>query len=85
MEKIIYTIKDELGLHARPAGLLTKMVLAYKAEATILSAAKKADAQRIMAVLGLGIKKGDTITITFEGEDEKVAAQKVRQFLEEVL
>lgn len=85
MEKIVYTINDELGLHARPAGLLVKEITAFKSDASIATAVKAVDAKRIMGVMGLGIKQGDIVTITFNGEDEKDAAQKIKQFMGENL
>ena len=36
-----------------------------------------------MAVMGLGIKQGETITVTVEGEDETVAAEEIAAFLNE--
>ena len=37
----------------------------------------------LMAVMGLGIKQGETITVTVEGEDETVAAEEIAAFLNE--
>ena len=44
---------------------------------------KKADAKRIMAVMSMGIKQGQEITVTVEGEDEETAAAAVETFLKE--
>ena len=37
MKQFQYTIKDELGVHARPAGLLVKLAKQYASAITILS------------------------------------------------
>mgnify|MGYP000989281244 CR=1 FL=1 len=37
----------------------------------------------LMAVMGLGIKQGETITVTVEGEDETVASEEIAAFLNE--
>lgn len=83
MREIKYTITDPLGIHARPAGLIVKMAAGFKSAITLDSGAKKADAKRIMAVMSLGIKQGQEITVTVEGEDEEAAAAAVEAFLKE--
>ena len=83
MKEIKYTITDPLGIHARPAGLIVKMAAGFKSAITLDSGAKKADAKRIMAVMRLGIKQGQEITVTVEGEDEEAAAAAVEAFLKE--
>ena len=63
MKTFQYVIKDELGIHARPAGQLVKLLKEYASTVTITKGEKKAEAIRLMAVMGLGVKKGDTITV----------------------
>ncbi|MFW5668831.1 MAG: HPr family phosphocarrier protein, partial [Acetivibrio ethanolgignens] len=48
MVKFDYVIKDELGLHARPAGLLVKEVKNYKSKITMEKDGKAADASRLI-------------------------------------
>ena len=83
MKQFTYTIKDELGVHARPAGLLVKLAKKYASKVTIEKMAKTCDMRKLMAVMGLGIKQGETITVTVEGEDETVAAEEIAAFLNE--
>jgi phosphocarrier protein len=80
-----YDVKDELGLHARPAGLIVKQVKNYKSKITIEKDGNKVDASRLLAVMGLGVKKGETIIISIEGEDEDIAYNGVFQFVKENL
>ena len=82
MREIKYTITDELGIHARPAGQLVKQASAFKCDIKAASPAKSVDAKRIMGVMGLGVKCGDTIKLTIEGEDEETAAAAMQAFLE---
>lgn len=70
MKQFTYTIKDELGVHARPAGLLVKLAKKYTSKVTIEKDGKACDMRKLMAVMGLGIKQGETITVTVEGDDE---------------
>lgn len=81
METVKYTITDELGIHARPAGLLVKAASAYSCATKIGTQEKMVDAKRIMGVMSLGAKQGHEITLTFEGEDEAAAAAAMETFL----
>ena len=80
MKSFTYTIQDELGIHARPAGLLAKAAAGCKSVVTIDNGVKKADAKRLMAIMSMGVKKGTTVTVTVEGEDEEAACAKIEEF-----
>jgi len=82
MKSFTYTIKDELGIHARPAGMLAKAAAEYKSTVSIDNGTKKADAKRLMAIMSMGVKKGHTVTVTVEGEDEDAAATAMKEFFE---
>ena len=58
MKSFNYTVKDEVGIHARPAGLLVKEVKKYASKVTITKDGKSADASKLMAVMSLGVKCG---------------------------
>ncbi len=47
MKQFEYTIKDEQGIHARPAGMLVKETTAYNCNVTIEKDGKEIDARRI--------------------------------------
>ena len=85
MVEIEHVIKDELGIHARPAGQLVKAVNGFQCSAQIGTQKKMVDAKRIMGVMGLALKFGDTLTMTFDGPDEEEAASKMEAFLKENL
>ncbi len=82
MEKFSYVIKDEIGIHARPAGLLAKEAKKFKSKITLINGEKKAEATKLMAVMGLGIKCGQTVEIEIEGEDETSALEGIKTFFE---
>lgn len=83
MKEFTYTITDPVGIHARPAGMLSKKAGEFKSVITIVKGEKKAETRRLMALMGLGIKCGDTITVQAEGEDEAAAAEAIQTFLAE--
>lgn len=69
------------GIHARPASLLVKEINKFKCKSVIKKGEKTVNAKEILAIMSLGIKQGDAITITFYGEDEKEALKAVEKFL----
>ncbi|MBP0957470.1 MAG: HPr family phosphocarrier protein [Oscillospiraceae bacterium] len=85
MRSFTYTIKDELGIHARPAGMLAKTAKALDSEITITKGEKTVGAAKLMALMGLGVKCGDTITVTVNGGDEDAALEEMKSFLKKNL
>lgn len=85
MKNIEYTIKDPLGIHARPAGNLVKQALKYQCSIKIIAGTRSADAKRLFSVMAMAVKCGETIRMAFEGEDEKAAADEMLKFLQENL
>lgn len=85
MKTFTYTIKDEVGIHARPAGLLAKKAKEFESVITIDRNGKSAVATKLMALMGLGVKCGETVTVTVEGVDEEKAAAEMEKFFSENL
>ena len=83
MKEFQYTVKDACGIHARPAGLLVKTVKGFASTATLEKDGKSCDLRKLMALMGMGVKQGETITVTAEGEDEAAAIEAVEKFLTE--
>ena len=80
MKEFQYVIKDELGIHARPAGLLVKEAMKFQAAIQIRKEEKEADAKRIFGVMGLGVKHADEITVSANGADEAEAIAALEAF-----
>ncbi|MEE1013868.1 MAG: HPr family phosphocarrier protein [Clostridia bacterium] len=85
MKEFQYTIKDEQGIHARPAGLLVKEASGFQSNITLEVNGKTGDAKRIFAVMALGAKCGNTLTVKAEGEDEAQAVAAMEAFLKAYL
>lgn len=86
MKEFQYKIKDGVGIHARPAGLLVKEAENFLSDIQIkMSDDRSADAKRLFALMGLGAAKDDVITVSISGEDEEVAATAIKVFLEKNL
>lgn len=85
MKEFSYIIKDELGIHARPAGLLVKKASSFQSSISIIKDSKTADSKKIFSLMSLGAKKGDTITVQISGEDEAEALTAIEEFIKENL
>ena len=82
MKTFEYTIKDELGTHARPAGLLVKEAKKFESECTITKDGKTKKLTQLMMLMSLGVKQGDTVTVSVDGADEDAAVASLKEFFE---
>ena len=85
MKSFTYVIKDETGIHARPAGVLSKLAKQFSSEIIIEKEKRSVNATKLMMLMGLGIKCGDTVTVTVSGDDEEKAFEAVFEFFKENL
>lgn len=85
MREFEYTVTDEIGLHARPAGQLCKLAKTLDSRVTLKKGEKSADASRVIAVMGMAVKKGDTLKITVDGGDEEGSLAALERFFRENL
>lgn len=81
MEKINYVIQDELGIHARPAGMLAKEAGKFQSDIKVQKDDKIVDGKRIFGLMSLGVQKGDKVTVSAEGPDEADAILVIEEFL----
>lgn len=75
-------LMNEVGLHARPAAMLVKCAAKFKSQVTISCRSKSVNAKSIIAVLSLGVGRGDEITITAEGPDEAACIEELKELAE---
>lgn len=79
-------IDNKLGIHLRPAGAMCNEAVKYN---SVISFSKDADktanAKSVISILAAGVKSGDTITITAEGDDEQEALEAVFKALKQSL
>ena len=82
MKTFDFTVTDGLGIHARPAGLIAKAAKEFSSEIVISKDGKSAVCTKVMAIMGLGVKCGDRITVTINGGDEEAAEKVMREIFE---
>lgn len=76
------TVKNQTGLHLRPAGILCRTAMLYKSHITLSFRDVTANAKSVLSVLGAGIKAGDELEITCEGVDEQEAMEALVNLFE---
>lgn len=81
MKEFTYVIKEELGLHARPAGLLVKEAKKFQSATTLAAKGKTAAAGKLIAIMSMGVKQGDEVTVQVEGPDEGCCVRGTREVL----
>ena len=64
MNEFEYVITDENGIHARPAGLLARKAQEYAYDITVECKGKTVSLKKLLALMGMGIKKGDTVKVS---------------------
>lgn len=85
MREFKYVITDPEGIHARPAGELVKAAKGFECSIKIEKDGKTGDCKKIFGLMGLGVKKGNEVVLTFDGADEEAAYEAVSKFMQENL
>lgn len=74
-------IKNDTGLHARPAANLVKEASKYPCDLKIRKGSKEVNLKSMLGVLSLGAGKGDEVTVIADGRDEKETLKKLVEFI----
>ncbi len=85
MKEFEYTVTDPVGLHARPAGLLVRKAQSLPDAITLHHGKKSADLKKLLAVMGLGVRCGDTVTVRIEGPSEERSLAEMKQVFKETV
>lgn len=84
MKSFQFLIRDELGIHARPAGLLAKLAKEYKdTVVTVTKAGNTVKATQLMRLMSMGVKRGDEVIVAAEGPEEDAAIERLQAFFQE--
>ncbi len=77
-------LTNGVGMHARPAGEFTKIILGEKAEVTIDYNGKTANVKSILNILALGLKSDEAFTVSVNGDNEEAVMAKIVDFVEKL-
>lgn len=76
------TIKNSVGLHARPATFFIQKANSYKSSIWVEKDDRSVNAKSLLGVLSLGIVNGMTITLVADGSDEREALDGLKELIE---
>lgn len=79
IEKI--TIKNKLGIHARPAALLVQRASKFKSIIELENEDVKVNGKSIMGVMMLAAAYGSELTIFADGDDAHEAVQAIHDII----
>ncbi len=76
------TVKNKLGIHARPAALLVQAAAKFTSEITLEKDGLAINGKSIMGVMMLAAEVGSVITVRVEGEDACIALDRIVEMIE---
>ena len=76
------TVKNEVGLHARPATYFIQKANEFKSAIWVEKEERRVNAKSLLGVLSLGIMKDTTVTLIADGSDEKEAVDALAELIE---
>ncbi|RSN32295.1 PTS sugar transporter subunit IIA [Amycolatopsis sp. WAC 01416] len=77
------TLRNEVGLHARPAAVLVRSIAGLDAEVTVRLGDETADANSVLALMALGARQGDRIEVRAKGAQADEALTKVKDLVDQ--
>jgi phosphoenolpyruvate-protein phosphotransferase len=83
VQTVIVTLRQ--GLHARPAALLAQRAKAFGANTSLSAHGRSANARSVVAIMALGVRQGDELTIRASGEDAAQCIAGVLTGIQEAL
>ena len=76
------TIRNSVGLHARPATFFVQKANSFKSSIWVEKENCRVNAKSLLGVLSLGITKGSVITLIADGADEAAAIEGLTALVE---
>ena len=76
------TIRNSVGLHARPATFFVQKANSYKSSIWVEKEDCRVNAKSLLGVLSLGISKGTAITLIADGVDENNAVDGLAELID---
>jgi len=76
------TVRNKMGLHARPAAMIVSTANKFPCDVTLLKDGQNVNGKSIMGVLMLAAALGSTVTVKTEGEQAKECAEAIAALFE---
>jgi phosphotransferase system HPr (HPr) family protein len=75
--EVVVQLPDDVDLHARPAAQFVRTAMRHAAAITVHAGDRHADAKSLLAVLGLGARRGTQLRLCAEGGDAAPALDEL--------
>jgi phosphocarrier protein len=85
MQSFNYVVTSAVGLHARIAGSLMRLVKNFKSDVIFQVGDTSSNLQKVLEMMNMPIQCGDQIQVAVQGADEVVACDEIKHFLQENL
>jgi phosphocarrier protein HPr len=82
MVEKIFSVKNKLGLHARPAALFVQTTNRFRSSVKVTKGAVEVDGKSIMGLMMLAAEEGSNLKIVANGEDEQAVLQALEQLFQ---
>lgn len=76
------TVRQEHGLHMRPAELVARAAMQYESDVALVSESHRADAKSILDLIGLAAESGVQLVIEARGADAEAAVSRIAELFE---
>ena len=77
----VVTIRNSIGLHARPATFFIQKANAFRASIWVEKGERRMNAKSLLGILSMGIVKGTTVTLLADGPDEAEALEALDELI----
>ncbi len=77
-----FTVTNELGLHARPAGRFVALAGRFRAEISVSRGGEWVNGKSVLALLSLAASPGSSLRVRAEGEDAEAAVKALGDLIE---
>jgi phosphotransferase system HPr (HPr) family protein len=82
MPEIRLTIRNRVGLHARPAVLFVQAAQGFQADIWVAKNGQEGNAKSFKSVLGLAVNQDDEVVVRAEGPDADQALAALARLVE---
>jgi phosphotransferase system HPr (HPr) family protein len=76
------TIRNKVGLHARPAVLFVQAAQNFQSDVRVIKDGKEGNAKSFKAVLALAVNQNDEVVVRAEGADADAALAALTKLVE---
>ena len=82
MTEKVLTVRNRLGLHARPAALFVQEAAKFKSQIFVVKDGLQVNGKSVMGLMLLAAESGSKLTIKADGQDEAKALEALEKIFQ---